>query len=209
MNTNYTKYLFMVVLIICMAVLVSVILMYKERHHKARGNKDKDGNVKSKAGQQSKDRTRDSIYFKSVNGGNISAFIDKQGNATIIPYVADLFGAGKATSNVCTLYQPYKSGKLGAAIRSSLASCKNGKPIGSLQLMELLQARDWKEFSMDKLNLSVYFKEGRGIAFNSTVRTSKGAYIFNTRGIEHCLPADASDEAIGSSALELTKRCRC
>ena len=209
MNVNYTKYLFLMAFIVCGAVLVSAILIYRGRRNRAPGIKGKGGNSCREGDLQSrKGNTQASGSIKPVNGGNISIFVDKQENVTIIPYVADLFGAGKATSNVSVLCQPYKAGKLGAAIRNSLASCHNGKPTGSLQLMEKLQYHSWKEFSEDKLNLSVYYKEGIGIVFNTTVRTSKGAYIFNTRGMEHCLPANASDETIGSTSLELFKRCR-
>jgi maltose-binding protein MalE len=75
--------------------------------------------------------------------------------------------------------------------------------------MEKLHTPGWKEFSSGKINISIYYKAGTGIIFNTTVRTSDGGYIFNTRGIEHSLPANASDGAIAGMTLELLKKCRC
>ena len=146
--------------------------------------------------------------IKPVDSGSVSIFFDKNCNAVIIPYVADLFGEGKATADVTTISQPYKPVRLGAAIRNSLASCRNGKPAGSAKLMGILQSQSWKAFTEGRSNLSVYCRESSGIVFNTTVRTSEGAYIFNTRGIEHRLPPDAGDEEIGSTSLELLKKCR-
>ena len=152
--------------------------------------------------------TVQTVKIKPVDFGNASLFFDKSGNVTIIPYVADLFGEGKATADVTLLQQPYDPGRLGAAIRSALASCRSGKPSGSAKLMEKLHSHGWKAFSEEKCNLSVYYREGAGIVFNTTVRTSEGAYVFNTRGIEHCLPADVKDEEIGRTSIELLKRCK-
>ena len=173
------------VIIIVGAVAAAVVLMARTRRPNAKA-----------------------VKIKPVDFGSVSLFFDKSGNVTIIPYVADLFGEGKATSDVTVLAQPYKPDRLGAAIRNSLASCRNGKPTGSIQLMGKLQSQGWKAFSEGKSNLSVYFREGVGIVFNTTVRTSEGAYIFNTRGIEHSLPSGAGDEEIGSTSLELLKKCR-
>jgi hypothetical protein len=185
MNEDYSKYLVLMVLIVIGAVAAAVVLMARVRHPNPR-----------------------TVKIKPVGFGSVSLFFDKSGNVTIIPYVADLFGEGKATTDVTLLPQPYKPGRLGAAIRDSLASCKNGKPAGSAKLMTILQFQSWKAFTEGKSNLSIYYREGSGIIFNTTVRTSEGAYIFNTRGIENCLPADAGDEAIGSTSLELLRKCR-
>jgi hypothetical protein len=184
MNVNYAKYLVLMVLIIAGAMAAAVILARSRRSRTI---------VKG---------------IKPVDFGSVSIFFDKYGNAVIIPYVADLFGEGKATANVTTISQPYRPDRLGAAIRDSLASCRNGKPAGPAKLMEILQSQNWKVFTEGRSNLSVYYRKGSGIVFNTTVRTLEGAYIFNTRGIEHRLPADADDEEIGSTSLELLKKCR-
>jgi hypothetical protein len=184
MNENYVKYLVLMVVIIVGAVAAAVI--------PARSRRPKNG----------------TMGIKPVDSGSVSVFFDKYGNAAIIPYVADLFGEGKATADVTTITQPYKPDRLGAAIRDSLATCRNGKPAGQAKLMGILQSQSWKAFTEGRSNLSVYYREGRGIVFNTTVRTSEGAYIFNTREIEHSLPADAGDEEIGSTSLELLKKCR-
>lgn len=186
MNVNYAKYLLMMIVIVPGAAVIFAMLRFRMKRRS----------------------TRPDVSCKPVEAGNISIFFDKQGNATIIPYVADLFGDGKATTDIMILHQPYKPANLGAAIRNSLASCRSSKPTGSAQLMEKLQFRGWKEFSEGKKNLSIYYKDGAGIVFNTTVRTSVGAYIFNSRGMEHFLPADATNEVIGSTSIELLKRCR-
>jgi len=192
MNTNYAKYLILLLLIISGAVIISALFLFRKRRNRLQKSQEKYGKPD-----------------RPVKSGNISVFFDKQGNATIIPYVADLFGSGKATSDVAVLCQPYKEAKLGAAIRSSLASCHDGKPTGSMQLMEKLLSHDWKSFTEGKMNLSIYYKEDTGIVFNTTVRAADGAYVFIKKGAEFCLSADADDEAIGVKTLELLKRCRC
>lgn len=185
MNENYSKYLALLVLLVTGAVAAAAVLTARARRPGDRA-----------------------VKIKSVVFGSVSLFFDKSGNATIIPYVADLSGEGKATADVTILPQPYKPNKLGALIRDSLASCRNGKPSGSAKLLAILQAQSWKAFTEGKSNLSIYYREGRGIVFNTTVRTPEGAYIFNTGGIESCLSPDAGDEEIGRISLELLKKCR-
>lgn len=189
MNGDYVKYLLLMLLIITVASAISIMLLFRAR-------------------KQRLQKTKTGSSIMPVNGGNISIFFDKQGNATIIPYVADLFGSGKATSDIIILNLPYKPGNLGAVIKNAMISCRKGKPINSAELMEMLQARGWKEFSEGKRNLSVYYKDNKGIVFNTTVRTAEGAYVFNTRGAEFILPANADNEIIGSTSIELLKRCR-
>lgn len=186
MNSSYSNYLLLMTLVVVGAAAVAAAFLAKARKPAVRP-----------------------IIVKPVDSGSVSIFFDRFGNATLIPYVQDLFGEGKATDGVTYLSQPCTPTILGAAIRKSLASCKDSKPAGSKQLMERLCSPNWKTFSEGKANLSIYFKKGTGIVFNTTSRTSEGAYIFNTRGMEHSLPADASDEMIGTASLELLKRCRC
>jgi hypothetical protein len=189
MNEDYTKYIQLLILVIIVASVIAGIWLNTRR----RRLKKKKPPVKS---------------VKPVDCGNISIFLDARRNAVFIPYVADLFGEGKATSEITGLTMPYSSVQLGAKIRSALASCRNAKPAGSAELMGRLGARDWKQYSSGKLNLSVYYKQGRGILFNTTVRTPEGAYIFISKGPDICLPADADDESIGTTALSLLSRCR-
>jgi hypothetical protein len=188
MNDNYSKYLLLMALAILGAVCVAAVITARRR---------KPGVAKAPA-----------VKVRPVDSGSISVFFDRAGNATIIPYVADLFGEGKATAEVIGLPRPYSAAQLGAAIRSALASCRGAKPAGSAKLMERLGTPSWKTFSEGKANLSVYYKEGAGIVFNTTVRTPEGGYAFNRKGIEHSLSADDGDEQIGRNALELLKQCR-
>ncbi len=194
MNDDFIKYLFFIVFIVIAAVVVSAVFILNRKRRA--GKTDSDGEKKA------------SSSFQPVSGGNVSIFFDKQGNATIIPYVTDLTGSGKATSDVVFLYRPFKAMELGNTIRNALASCRDGKPADSYKLMERLGEQNWKKFSEGKLNLSVYFKEGIGMIFNTTVRTPEGAYVFNKRGVEFSLTSNADDETIGSTALQLLNRCR-
>lgn len=145
---------------------------------------------------------------KPVSCGNVSIFFDKQGNAVLIPYVADKFKSGKATSDIIELHKHYKPLELGKKIRLALASCRSSKPADSTALMDRLGSRNWREFSEGKLSISVYYSDGKGILFNSTVRTPEGAFIFSTRGAEVTLPPDACDEELGRTVLGLLQRCR-
>ncbi len=189
MNEQYMKYIQLLLLVIIVTAVIAGIFVYTRR------GRLKKGNAPAKT-------------VKPVDCGNISIFFDAQRNAVFIPYVADLFGEGKATSEVTVLKAPYSSGQLGAHIRSALASCHNAKPAVSAELMSRLGSRDWKQYSSGKLNLSVYYKQGRGILFNTTVRTPEGAYVFILKGPDACLPADADNERIGTTALTLLARCR-
>ena len=189
MNEEYIDYIQLLALVIVVASVIAGLLLYARRK----------GLKKSRAAAKS---------VKPVDCGNISAFFDAQRNAVFIPYVADLFGEGKATSDVTELKAPYSPAQLGACIRSTLASCRNAKPAGSAELMNRLGSRDWKQYSTGKLNLSVYYKPGKGILFNTTVRTPEGAYVFVSKGPDACLPADADNERIGTTALSLLARCR-
>ncbi len=188
MNEEYTKYIQLLILVIIVVSVIAGIWLGTRRRRLKKNPPAK--------------------TVKPVDCGNISIFFDSQRNAVFIPYVADLFGEGKATSEVTGLTMPYSPAQLGAKIRSALASCRNAKPSGSAELMGRLGARDWKQYSSGKLNLSVYYKQGRGILFNTTVRTPEGAYIFISKGPDICLPADAGDERIGTAALSLLARCR-
>lgn len=189
MNEEYINYMELMALVIVAASVIAGFLLYA-RHRRVK-----------RTGQVVKTE-------KPVDCGNISIFFDTQRNVVFIPYVADLFGEGKATSDVTELKAPYSPAQLGAHIRSALASCRNAKPCGPAELMDRLGSRDWKQYSSGKLNLSVYFKQGKGILFNTTVRTPEGAYIFISKGPDACLPADADNERIGTTALALLARCR-
>lgn len=186
---EYLKYLQLLFISIAVTAIVSFLILLVNRKNRL----DKYSRKES---------------IKPVDGGNISVFFDKQRSAVLIPYVADLFGSGKATANITFTSMPYKPDQLGAAIRVALSSCRIAKPASTNELMNKLESHSWKVFTEGKLNLSVYYKDGKGILFNTTVRTPEGAYIFNTRGPELSLPADTDDEAIGAAALELLKRCR-
>ncbi len=143
-----------------------------------------------------------------VSGGNISIFFDRAGNAVIIPYVKDKFGSGRATADVLFITKPYGSEKLGAAVRTAMAGCRGASPCSNRELLDKLGARDWDEFSADKRNISIYYKESYGIIFNATRRKADGVYEFIRSGAEQSLPPDIGDETLGSTVLLLLQNCR-
>jgi hypothetical protein len=143
-----------------------------------------------------------------VKGGSISLFFDKVGNLTIIPYVKDKYGNGKATARIDTLKAPVDPTILGGMAKKSLNKSINDTSCSDNEFMDLLGASDWKQFSEGRRNISLYYREGKGLIFNTTTRMSDGAYQFNYNGIEHCLPADVSDYNLGSTILKLLGKCR-
>jgi len=198
MDTVYARYLLLVALAAAGTVVLGTVLFIA-----ARGRK---GQKRNAAFPRSikKGNTPDGI----IDSGNVSVFFDRQRNAVLIPYVPDLFGSGKATDNVIWLDMPYSSEGLGQAVRSAMASCRNGKPAATTTLMKLLHAGNWRECAKGRLSVSVYCRDGRNIMLNSTTRTSEGAYVYITKNPEICLPVNAEDSELGDAILELIKRCR-
>lgn len=143
-----------------------------------------------------------------VTYGSISVFFDRTGNVTIIPYVKDRFGTGRATSGVVFLKNSCSASKLGSAIRSSMESCRGAEPCTNRELLEKLKTRDWVAFSADKRNISIYYKDHYGIVFNTTTRKAEGVYEFNHNGAEKSLPPDTGDKVLGDTVLKLLKKCR-
>jgi hypothetical protein len=185
MNSDYSNYLLSIILIII--VVFIGVLFVRGRIRKGR---------------------RHEIQVLPVKGGNVSVFFDKAGNVTIIPYVKDKFGSGKATADVEFLKMPYTAQKLGNAVRNSMNLSMNGIKCDTRRLLGILQFYDWQQFSEGKRNISVYFKESYGIIFNTTRRKHDGAYQFNHNGVEMTLPSDTGDETLGNTLIQLLQRCR-
>lgn len=184
MSVDYSKYLLVIFLII-IVVAVGVIFL-------------------ARAGKKG----RGASLVKPVTGGSISVFFDRTGNVTIIPYVKDKYGSGKATEDVVFIPMPYNARKLGAAIRTSLNGCCQAVPGTNSELLAKLDAYDWAAFSVDKRNISIYYKESYGIIFNTTRRKIDGAYEFNHNGVEKSLPPVTDDEMLGNTVLLLLQKCR-
>lgn len=184
MNSDYSSYL-LVIAIIIIAVTAGLVLLIR-------------------AGGKGRRASRP----KPVTGGSISVFFDRTGNATIIPYVKDKFGSGKATADVVFIQMPYNAKKLGAAIRASMNSCIDASPCSNKELFAKLEAYDWAGFSVDKRNISIYYKESYGIIFNTTRRKIDGAYEFNHNGVERNLAPETDDETLGETVLLLLQKCR-
>lgn len=125
MNTEYLKYLALLLLIVIVSVLIAAVFILKL---KVKGQKKsgKSGVVAKRSHHHEEYPDRACKINRPVLTGNISIFFDRLGNVTIIPYVPDLFGSGKATTDVTFLMQPFKPEMLGGSIRNSLASCHKG-----------------------------------------------------------------------------------
>jgi hypothetical protein len=185
MNIEYSGYLLSIILIIAFISLGLVFIFKRIGRHSKKGRP-----------------------VQPVKGGNVSVFFDKAGNVTIIPYVKDKYGSGKATAGVEFIKAPYAERKLGEIIRKSMNSCINSEPCESRELLGKLQSYDWAQFSEGKRNISVYFRQEYGIVFNTTRRKSNGAYEFNNTGVEKSLPADTEDDTLGITLLQLLQRCK-
>jgi len=197
MDTTYARYLLLVALVAAGAATLGTMLFAA-----ARGRKGK------RHGNAVPDRIKKAGLPGVIDSGNVSVFFDRYRNAVLIPYVQDLFGSGKATADIIWLDMPYSADDLGRALKSAMASCRNGKPVASAILMKLLRAVNWKEFSEGRLSISVYCSDRRNIMLNSTVRTPEGAYVFISKNPEKRLPADVSSHELGESVLELLDKCR-
>lgn len=127
---------------------------------------------------------------------------------TVIAYAKDKYGIGRALENPQCLNAPYSPEKLGETIRSSMALYKKGLPCNSGELMKKLDFKDWKDFSKNRRSISIYYKQGVGIVFNTTTRTSDGAYRFNMNTYDITLPETVENKDLGNMILRLLARCR-
>jgi hypothetical protein len=155
-----------------------------------------------------KKRKKRSIKLTVISGGNIGVFFNKEKDVIIIPYVKDKYGKGRATGELISLNSPYNETRLGQAVRQAMSLSACGKPGKDEELMLKLGSRNWKEFSEGKRNISVYFKEGHGIVFNTTRRISDGSYQFNHFGFEKTINNDIPDKDLGILLIQLLQRCR-
>ena len=187
MDDNFIKYMLFIALISGCLVggLILIILKLKKRNTKT-----------------------SKVKYDEINGGSVSAFFDKGNNITIIPYVKDKFGVGRATTNSLPLGYPYTPEKLGQALRASMNSCISGIPSTDKELMASLKYNSWNEFSQGKRNISVHFQDGYGIVFNTTIRRYDGSYQFNYTGFDRIAKSDATNKELGEMLLNLLPRCR-
>ncbi|MFZ5986288.1 MAG: hypothetical protein ACOYWZ_04065 [Bacillota bacterium] len=144
-----------------------------------------------------------------IDCGSVSVFFDQKNNVIVIPYVKDKYGVGRAIGKPQFLQAPYNTRALGEVVRRSMAMCKGGHPCTDALLMSKLNSLDWKDFSKDKRNISIYYKEELGLVFNTTKRVSDGSYQFNFRGYEKVLGSSVGNEELGVVLMNLLERCRC
>lgn len=147
-------------------------------------------------------------FKDKIEGGSISVFFDNSNNVTVIAYAKDKYGVGRAVENPQYLKAPYTTEKLGEIIRRSMALCKNGVTCNSSEIMEKLDYKDWKDFSKNRRSISIYYKRGVGVVFNTTTRRSDGAYRFNMNTYDMALAEDRGNRELGNITLELLARCR-
>ncbi|MDP4095115.1 MAG: hypothetical protein Q8920_17390 [Bacillota bacterium] len=185
MGASFSTYL-IYILLISLFVTTSLLLFLKRRNNK---------NVEEKA-------------HRMIMAGNVSVFFDETGSVTIIPYVKNNYGIGKAVAQPVMLCYPYKSDKLGEAIRTAMKLCENGIPGTDAELMGKLNFRDWKDFSRNKRNISVHFDDNYGLVMNSTRRLVDGSYQFNFSRMEMNIGRNSTNIEIGEAILSLLPRCR-
>ena len=185
MGGTFSAYLIYIALIICFLAICAIL--------PARNRKKKD---------------KKNLRHEPVCCGNVSVFFDDDGNVTIIPYVKNKYGIGKAIANPAFLSHPYKAETLGKLVRASMKLCENGSAGTDEELMSKLNYRNWKEFSEGKRNISVHYDEKFGVVMNSTGRAADGSFQFNSPTYEKVLNGSASDKEIGEALIALLPRCR-
>jgi hypothetical protein len=184
-KNNFNTYL--IYLFIILVIFLFVVLLAKNRTKKKHTQKTK---------------------IQLINNGTIGVFFDKEKNVTIIPYVKDKYGMGRATGDLILLNSPYSEKSLGQSVRQAMLLSKEGNPGKDEELIPKLGTKSWKEFSEGKRNISVHFKEGYGIVFNTTRRISDGSYQFNHFGFEKTVNNDINDKDLGIILIQLLQRCR-
>lgn len=185
MNGDFNIYLSYIIMISCFLAGVLALIILKMRK-----------------------RSVPKVKKSFILAGSISAFFDKEGNVTIIAYVKDKFGVGRATGYPLCLKYPYNAEKLGQLLRQSMKLCETGVPCSDIELMTNLGFNGWKEFTEGKRNISVHYQGGYGVVFNTTIRKSDGSYQFNNSGLENISRNDVTDKELGQTLLNLLPRCR-
>lgn len=185
MSTDFSGYLYNMILIACFLAFIIMLIVLKI-----------------------KKRTRSIGKLNSIMAGSVSAFFDREGNVTIIAYIKDKFGVGRATGNPLYLNYPYTAGKLGELLRQSMKLCEGGVPCSDNDLMSNLGYKGWKEFTEGRRNISVHYQVGYGIVFNTTIRKPEGSYQFNNSSFENILKHDVEDKELGQNLINLLPRCR-
>ena len=185
MPNGYGTYLFYILLVIIVFLILLLTILNRMK-------KRKKGNIKPPC----------------IEAGNIGAFFDKEKNVSIIPYVMDKYGMGRATGDIVLLSYPFQAERLGNAMRKAMSMCNNGVACKDEELMSKLGFRGWKEFSEGKRNISVHYQKGHGIVFNTTRRKVDGSYQFNHFGFEKTVNNDATDKELGNLLMVLLQRCK-
>lgn len=186
MGNSFSDYLVFIVLVGCLISGTIVFVLIKIREHGAAKHAD-----------------------QLIQCGNVSVLFDRDENVTVIPYVKDKFGRGRAVGSPQMLKAAYSLSKLGKAVRDTMKLCQCGIPCTDEELMSKLNFRGWKEFSEGKRNISVHYQEGYGVVFNTTRRSVDGSYQFNYPGFEKVTPTNISDRELGEVLIGLLGRCRC
>ena len=156
--------------------------------------------------KEKKIRTRTFDYGEE--GGKVSILVDADMNVIVIPYTAAKKRSGKAAGLPLYLNHPYTENQLGQTLRRALDISNRGKSIDSASLMKALGSRDWRIFSKDKKNISLYYVSGTGLVLNSTSQVGDGVFVFNKKGYEQVIPADAQHDVLGRGILEIYKKCK-
>jgi hypothetical protein len=188
-------------LLIIAVLLFTVVLWGLSRKRKVEKESEKAPNLIKQFYMKNKE-------ICPINFGNVSIMFDLEQNVYIIPYVKDLSGMGKPADNPKYIASPYSCEILGMEIRNSLKSCEKNIPFSDAEFMRNLGAKGWKEFSYGKRSISIHYRDGYGVVFNSTRRRVDGSYQFNKFGFEEIVNNDVSDKILGETALKLLSRCR-
>lgn len=146
---------------------------------------------------------------KPLPHGSVSVLRDTGGNVDIIPFATGRGKAGRACGEPTRLSAPVTTLQLALATRQMLDVSEKAKTeLTSEALMSTLGFRTWQAYSEGKINLSVCWKDGKGLVLNSTWHLADGSYMFRVQGYEEVLSADCTDLAFGQMLETVLKRCK-
>ncbi len=186
MRGNYSIYLFYLNILVGIFLFLGLLLRPKKK-----SNKKNNGNFSP----------------NPADSGNASVFFDRGNNVTVISYVKDMFGMGRATGSPVFLEAPYSMEKLGHSVRAAMRKCEGGVPCSDIKLMSHLGFEGWRQFSAGKRSISVKYCKNTGIVLNATRRSEDGTYQMNYAVPGRVLEGTCTDRELGAAIKKLIEKC--
>ncbi|RCX16589.1 hypothetical protein DFR58_11085 [Anaerobacterium chartisolvens] len=186
MRGNYSIYLFYLGILVVVFIFIGLLLRLKKKSY---------------------EKNNANFSSNPENFGNVSVFFDRHNNVTVISYVKDMCGMGRATGSPMFLNMPYNSCILGQSVRAAMRKCEGGVPCSDTKLMANLGFKGWREFSDGKRSISVKYCKSTGIVLNATRRSEDGTYQMNYAVPGRVIPGICTDGELGEAIKKLIEKC--